>query len=417
MRLNGIFKDDMVFQRDEQIRIFGSSSKLGEGVKIEASIKDGDKILSSGTTDEILSDGSFLLLLPALPAGGPYEVEVTSEDEKITLSNVYIGEVWIAGGQSNMEYILGRSANASTVVPACPKTSIHYYCVPVSDKVDDELLEAEEQTKWYVVDSETCYNMSGIGFYFALKVQEALSREENRDLHFAVVECYLGGASVSCWQSVSVLEKTEEGRKYLDEFRSKCESWSSREEYLAAEAKYLDECEVFENKVNEVLKTQPHITYFDVEKITGPGAWPPPVGPLSVRRPGSLYEGMLTRIIPFTVRGVIFYQGEEDTAGHSNDYAVVFGTMIKQWREVFRDEKLPFVFCELPKFPPEDDPEAVTWEQVRKQQRLVAQTVPDTYIADIYDCGEIGNVHPADKKTPGDRLAVLALKHVYSLDY
>ena len=78
MRLNGIFKDDMVFQRDEQIRIFGSSSKLGEGVKIEASIKDGDKILSSGTTDEILSDGSFLLLLPALPAGGPYEVEVTS---------------------------------------------------------------------------------------------------------------------------------------------------------------------------------------------------------------------------------------------------------------------------------------------------------------------------------------------------
>lgn len=416
MRLNGIFKDNMVFQRNAQIRVFGVAD--ANAVSVLARIMDGDKILSEGIADYIEEDSrSFVIELDALPAGGPYTLWVDSQVNEITIHNVYIGEVWLAGGQSNMEYILGRSANASEVVPSCPRTSIHYYNVPVSDKVDDELVEAEKETRWYVVDSDTCYNMSGIAFYFALKVQEVLSKEENKDLHFAVIGCYLGGSSVSCWQSVETLGKTEEGRKYLEEFRSKCESWSSREEYLAAEAKYLDECEVFENKVNAVLKTQPYISYFDVEKITGPGAWPPPVGPLSVRRPGSLYEGMLTRIIPFAVKGVIFYQGEEDTGAHGEDYAVVFGTMIAQWREVFRDENLPFVFCGLPKFPPEGGPEEAAWESVRQQQRLVAQTVPDTYIADIYDCGEIGNVHPSDKKTPGDRLAALALKHVYGLDY
>ena len=67
--------------------------------------------------------------MPALDAGGPYSLEVASSEESVVINNVYIGEVWLAGGQSNMEYPLGRSAGASEVVPSCPKTRIHFYNV------------------------------------------------------------------------------------------------------------------------------------------------------------------------------------------------------------------------------------------------------------------------------------------------
>lgn len=419
MRLNGIFKDNIVFQRDEQIRVFGVADN--NAVSVLARILDGDEILSEGIADgdNLKEDGSFVIELDALPAGGPYTLWVDSQVDEITIHNVYIGEVWLAGGQSNMEYPLGRSADAATVVPSCPKTRIHFYNVPVFDKVDEELLAAEDEIHWDVIDSSTCYGMTGVGYYFMLEVQRFLEEHADgcEDLHFGVIGCYLGGTSISCWQSVDALKQTPEGQRYLDIFKAECDKWNSKEEYLAAEAAYLDEGEEFGNKVNAVLRKDPYITYFDVEKITGPGAWPPPVGPLSVRRPGALFEAMVMRIVPFAMRGVIFYQGEEDTIAHSTEYAAVFESLIGEWRELFRNENMPFLFCKLPPFPPAGDPGEITWAALRVQQQIVADTVPDTYMADIMDCGEIGNVHPSDKKTPGLRLAALAIKHVYGFDY
>ncbi len=418
MRLNGIFKDNMVFQRGEEIRVFGVSVK---GAEVTAVVKDGAEVLSQGQVAVASDDGTFVVILPALTAGGPYALEVASSEygASVVIDNVYIGEVWLAGGQSNMEYPLGRSANAAEIVASCPKTRIHFYNVPVFDKVDEEMLAAEAETKWNVIDSSTCYGMTGIGFYFMMKIQEYMEThaDDGEQLHYGVIGCYLGGTSVSCWQSFDALKKTPEGQRYIDMFQAECDKWASKEEYLAAEAAYLDECEEFGSKVEAVLRKDPYITYFDVEKITGPGAWPPPVGPLSMRRPGALFEAMVMRIVPYALRGVIFYQGEEDTNGHSDDYAVVFRSLIEEWRALFRNADMPFLFCKLPVFPPEGDPEEVTWEALRVQQQIAADTVPNTYMADIMDCGEIGNVHPSDKKTPGERLAALALKNVYGFDY
>ncbi len=417
MKLNGIFKDNMVFQRDREIRVFGTCDEVREG-SVCAKIFDGSRVIAESGKCESLDGGFFVCTMPELPAGGPYTLKVSSKSDEITLNNVYVGEVWLAGGQSNMEYPLGRSDGADKAVPSCPQTRIHFYQVPVFDRVDEELLEAEAETAWNIINADTCYNMTGIGYYFMLKVQDYLAaqREECADLHFGVIGCYLGGTSVSSWQSVASLERTPEGRRYLDLFRAECDKWNSIDEYMAAEAAYLDECEVFESKVNEVLKKYPYMTYFKTEEITGPGAWPPPVGPVSMRRPGALFEAMLMRIVPFALRGVIFYQGEEDVNLHSADYAVVFRTMIEQWREVFRDEELPFLFVKLPAFLPSDSPDLHLWEEVQRQQQMVADTVPGAYIVDIDDCGEIGNVHPSNKKTPGVRLAALALKVIYGLD-
>ena len=90
--------------------------------------------------------------------------------------------------------------------------------------------------------------------------------------------------------------------------------------------------------------------------------------------------------------------------------------MIEEWRSLFLDEALPFLFCELPQFPltsgdtVSEDP---SWQRLRGQQKLVADTVPNAYMAEFRECGEVDNVHPSDKKTPGERLADLAIRFVY----
>ena len=185
MRLNGIFKDNIVFQRGGEIRVFGTASS---GTEIKSCIKNGTEVLTQAH-DVSNGDGSFLVLMPALDAGGPFTLEVSSSEESVVINNVYIGEVWLAGGQSNMEYPLGRSAGASEVVPSCPKTRIHFYNVPVFDTVGEELLEAEDETSWDVIDSSTCYGMTGVGYYFMLEVQRFLEThaEGCEDLHFGLI--------------------------------------------------------------------------------------------------------------------------------------------------------------------------------------------------------------------------------------
>lgn len=410
MRLNGIFKDNLVFQRNRTIRIFGVAGEQ-EG-QICARIRNGTEVISESKTSA--SGGEFVIELPELSEGGPYKLEVIPDNgEAAVINDIYIGEVWIAGGQSNMEYPLGRSYNASKTVQECPKTNIHFYQVPVAGIYDDKAQKAEEESRWKIINKDTCYDMSGVAFYFARDI-ERLFKEQ--DIHIGVIGCYYGGSSVSCWQSEDSLRRTPEGRRYLDEFREKCEGWSSEEEYLEAERKYQELNDAFVAKVDAVLKDDPYKTYFDTEKITGGGPWPPPVTPVSIRRPGSLYEAMLMRIVPYQVKGAIFYQGEEDTSCHADDYAVVFKSMIEEWRDLFGDEKMPFIFCELPWFritqgdKAEEEP---GWPVVRKQQKLVADTVPGVYMADIKDCGENDNVHPSDKETPGLRLAELARRFVY----
>jgi sialate O-acetylesterase len=162
------------------------------------------------------------------------------------------------------------------------------------------------------------------------------------------------------------------------------------------------------------------MTYPEADLKIGPAPWPAPVGPKSARHPGSFFEAMILRIAPYTLRGVIFYQGEADTDGHQKEYGHVFESMIKEWRDIFFDDQLPFIFCQLPMYISKQrkymDFDDMSWPVLREQQQIVAIEVPNVYMAVIVDCGEFNNLFPADKKTPGDRLALLAEKFVYGFE-
>ena len=419
MRLNGVFKDDMVLQSDRRINVFGST-KTSDASAIICTIEnsDGTKLCVSDDVS-ISEDGSFLISMPALNAGGPYRLTVSSseENESVTLERIFIGEVWIAGGQSNMEYPLVRSEGSRKTITELGRTNIHFYNVPAFGNMTKDQAEAEDASRWVVIDKDTCGDMSGVAFYFTGGILEALAHADP-DVHIGIVGCYLGGTSVSSWQSTKSLMKTPEGRKYIDEFNESIKG-ITEEDYLAKKKIFDEECEAYNRRLVELLNKAPYISYIDADNILGPGAWPPPSGPLSDRRPGALFEAMVLRIAPLSVKGVIFYQGETDAEGHEADYYVVFKSMIEEWRSVFRNSDLPFVFCELPTFntsdPKSNEEINMRWAKLREQQRKVEATVPGTYRVVLIDCGEIDNLHPEDKKTPGLRLAQAALKSVYQV--
>lgn len=416
MRLNGIFKCDMVFQADREIRIFGNADKRNDSVISCLITDEAGTLICQGKTETVEDDGSFLIRLPGAEAGGPYKLEVSSGSERILLERIYIGEVWIAGGQSNMEYPLVRSDHAKETIEKLSETKIHFYKVPAFGNLNDEQEEAEASSAWEVVDKNTCKDMSAVAFYFARKVLDALSEDGRKELHIGIIGCYLGGTSISSWVSRDTLMRLTEGRRYIDEFNVLTDG-ISEEEYEARKTEYDLKCEAYNRRLEELLEKDPYITYIQAEKQLGPGAWPPPYGPACDRRPAALFEAMVLRIAPFASRGVIFYQGETDTENHEDDYAVMFTNLIGEWRDVFLDSNLPFVFCQLPMYSLSDPVLSAEveekWDKLRLQQQIVADTVPYTWQVSLIDCGEVDNIHPSEKQTPGERLADAALRYVY----
>ena len=337
--LNGIFKDKMVFQWGAELRVFGFSDRT---CVIRASLlKDGDEVATGTCGTE--QDGSFLICLdPVDEPGGPYEIKVYENDTEVKkLTDVYAGEVWLAAGGGNMDYPLTRSEFAKFIIPKIGKTEIRFYRVPTFGHLSERQAKAEAETEWIDINSETAGQMSAVAFYFARELESRL------DAKIGIIQCCSTRATIDNWQSVESLLSTKEGRQYIKDFDDAA-SELTPEEFDKADAEFEERYAEYNKVLNEALKENPYLTYPEADLKFGPAPWPAPVGQKSPRRPGAAFECMILRIAPYTLRGVIFYQGEADTDGHQSEYGHVFETMIKEWRDVFFDDQLPFIFCQLP---------------------------------------------------------------------
>ena len=139
------------------------------------------------------------------------------------------------------------------------------------------------------------------------------------------------------------------------------------------------------------------------------------MGPRNETRPYGLYESMLKRVMPYTLRGFLYYQGEEDDH-MPYTYYTMLTTLVRQWRHDWRDEELPFMCVQLPMFKNDGEPDYKNWPFIREAQMRLFKTVKNTGIAVILDKGEYGNIHPVQKDVVGQRLCEQALYHVYKKD-
>ena len=401
MKLAAIFKDNMVLQRNKPVCIFGEYEPE----------KDKTITVSLGeykTTAEIVGE-RWYAYMPKMKAQADLTLIISSSSgDLIALNNIAVGEVWLAGGQSNMEYFIANSKDAEKHMSDMRKANIRYYNVPRCGMINKELFKAEKDSHWELSDSDTLGVWSAVGCHFAKNLSEKLG------CTVGIVGCNLGGTSASVWVDEETLKSDKDTNVYLEDYEKACGELTEEEQI-----KIYDEYLEYEREWNERLaviqKEHPELSWEDVQKEIGECKWPGPMGIKNPYRPCGLYKTMIKRIAPFTFRGIIYYQGEED-ASRCKIYYKLFTKLIAKWRDDFNDSEMPFLCVQLPMFAYENAPDDKTWPVIREAQMKASETLDNVHTAVILDCGELNNIHPIDKKPVGDRLSLLALKNVYGFD-
>ena len=334
------------------------------------------------------------------------------ETDRVTFSDIIFGEVWFAGGQSNMELELKDSFKGEEVANSNDYDYIRFYNVPKCPVIDEELYRCEAESSWQKAKGEPSRYMSAVGFYFARKLQKSLG------VPVGIIDCYWGGTSATCWMTKEKTEDIAQVKEYIEEWDEVCRS-KSDEVFDKEMADYQASADDWVARLEELRKKDPNADWDVINEVVGPYPWPLPRGRKSPFRPFGLHETMVKRVAPYTVKGFIYYQGEEDCV-RASFYSKLNAKVIEQWREDFalpdsvvEASEKPFYLTQLPAYKGGEENSDSCWIDIREQQAICAATTPETGIAVIIDSGEQENIHPLDKKTPGYRLAEQALLNTY----
>lgn len=379
-----IFSDNMVLQADSPLKFWGKSA---EGARVEVSV--------NGSRFSTRADprGFWSLRIPPQKANavpqdiGLYENSTLSK----TLKNVLIGEVWIAGGQSNMEYKLknekhGKSSNENADFPMVRFFVQHDRAAALSPQWD-----SPKGAGWQVCSPKTAWRFSAVGFYFA----RALFKDLN--VPVGIVETPYAGSYMATWMAREDLEGLECFEGALRKFERENAGYDYEKERQAY-AKKLGE-------YNSELKAV-KAAGGDVKSVKKPGS-PPIARGNMMSNPSLIYNAKIAPIVGFAARGVVWYQGEADAKDGPGAFAPRFEALIRSWRKYFENPDMPFCFVQLPSI------DRKFWDSARLEQARVAGEMENVAMAVSIDLGEEKDVHPKDKLTIGGRLGDLALLKFY----
>ena len=401
LKVSPLFSDGAVLCREKELRIFGEADS---GALIRCELRDRDhRLLAEGTG--VAQDEKFLILLPPQKAQINCTLLLTSETESCTARDIAIGEVFLAGGQSNMELELQNADEGLALIAAHQHPLIRYINIPKFGTFNEAREEAWNRLRWQSVSPGEARDISAVAYFFAVKLQEYLN------IPIGIIDSYLGGTSVTCWMDPAWLERTSEGKRYLSEYHVRT-AGVTLEAYSIKERAFLRELEDWNRRVAEFKADHPACTSEELTDAVGACPWNPPEGPASPYRPAGLYDTMIAPLAPFALSGMLYYQGEAD-AGLTDQYDVLMMSLIDRWRTAFRDESLPFLFVQLPMWIDRNTEDSKTWPALRLRQAEVRDRMRNTGMVCLIDQGEYNNIHPTNKRVVGERLFELAKSLLY----
>lgn len=513
LKMANIFGDNMVIQQNRKVPVWGVSTP-GERVAVE--------FAGTTTVTQAGNDGKWMLRLPVMKAGGPFEMKVSAGGTAITFHNVMTGEVWIASGQSNMQFTLSNTTNDQAVLQQADNPYIRMFTVqqetgmaPLSDVVP---------SAWRVCNPATAGYFSAVGYYFAKSIFEA------RYVPVGIVNSSWGGSAAEAWTSAetltnladfkdkmltldmdtarwnarvvrskqleqerAILAKTaQEGTRqgvhlpaYNDaawkqtEYPLNMEKlsmpghwgfvWFRKEVELPVAAAntpltmtlpiYSDEHNIYFNgtpiahveKNSSVKYTIPAAlvqagrnsiairmrTYFGTGRLGDASVPTPLIEPANKQwqvsiggkwkhhagiepklaywqdyfnTPTVIYNAMIAPLMPFAIRGVIWYQGESNV-GKANQYYTLFPALIDDWRRHWEQDNFPFLFVQLASIKKQGSTD-MKWALLREAQDRTLR-ISNTGMATAVDLGLKDDIHPKNKKDVGARLSLVARKLVY----
>ena len=396
-KVAAIFSDHMVIQMGKPVKVWGNDYS-GKTVTAE---------FCGYTAETTCSDNLWELTLPPVNEyGGPFEMKLSDGDKVITFTDVYVGEVWIAGGQSNMELELQNEKHGSEELKNVESSGVRFYYTKKNPYMDEFFYLDERNNGWTLPSESNSRCWSAVAYYFGKKLAADLG------VKVGIIGCNWGGTSASNWIDKKNLVKDIDTKTYVDEYDKAMEG-KTFEDYLEDLREYREWEAAWQPKINEFYQKNPEGSWDDAQAYAGsPSRWPEPLGPKSPFRAGGLYETMLKRICPYSAKGFIYYQGESDD--HKPEmYEKLLKMLIDQWRKDWNDPLMSFIMVQLPMFINRGDIDRKNWCLIREAQMNTHLTTANTGIAVILDCGEYGNIHPVDKIPVGERLELQALFHTY----
>lgn len=403
-KVASVFSSNMVLQRNKPIAVFGEGED-GKTVKaVFAFCKDGKEEKVSAETK--VSQGKWLLYLPERKENDGCILTVTDGEHTKEFTDIAVGEVWLCGGQSNMEFELQNMKGGHECLEK-DAPDVRFYYTQKNGFLDKTFFENEAKMVWKKFDSEAAKCWSAVGYLFAKQLSEALG------VTVGLIGCNWGGTSASAWMSEEYLASDADTNTYLEDYH-RCIAGKTEEEQIQEYDDYLIYEAEWNKKCAECYEKNPSIGWDEVQKIAGECKWPGPMGCKNPFRPNGLYQTMLNRVTPYTLRGWLYYQGESDDHKPAYYYKLM-SLLIKQWRADWNDnnEEMPFLFVQLPGHQYAADPDYKHWCIIREAQAKIAETVKNTGMAVIIDAGEFNEIHPKDKVPVGDRLFRQAMQKVY----
>ena len=373
VRVSALFGDHMVVQRDRPIHVWGWAAP-GETVSVAFR---GEAAVATASPE-----GRWSIYLEPAEAGGPYDLAIDGENS-IRLTDILVGDVWVGSGQSNMDWPLEKCNDAAREIAAAQHPGIRYFKVAQSAA---EARKDDVQGEWRIVTPETAGEFSGIAYFFARHLHGELG------VPFGVIQAAWGGTPAQAWTSSRALSGEPKLAEYVAAFEAQRDA--VKPGYDAAFADW-------ERRAAEA-------------EAAGGDAPPRPARPRTLtpsQTPSWLFNGMIAPLTSYPMRGVIWYQGENNAnRGEALLYRRLFRSLIEDWRHEWGQGAFPFLFVQLASFA--GVAEGSMWPELREAQSM-ALGLAGTGMAVTIDIGDSADIHPGNKQDAGLRLALAARAIAY----
>lgn len=376
-----LFTDNAVLQREKPIPVWGTAS-AGEKVSVTF----------AGQTVATTADaaGKWRVDLPAQPASATPADLVIKGNNTITLANVVVGEVWIASGQSNMEWVVNNTFDKAIDIPASASFPLIRH-IKIKRVVADTpaATVAIDKNTWQIAGPDTTGGFTAVGYYFAKDLYELLK------VPVGIIGSNWGGTPVESWIDAEAYKTVPVEAAKVNERWAK-----TLADYPANKAKFDADLAAWKDEQAAAKAAGQPFTKRAPNSPAGPG---------HQNTPSGLNNAMISPLVPYALRGAIWYQGESN-AGRANEYRALFSAMITGWRTQFAQGDFPFYWVQLANY---QSPTDTSWAFLREAQTQTL-SLPATGQAVIIDIGDVKDIHPRNKKDVGRRLARLALNRTYN---
>lgn len=369
LRLSQLYTNNMVLQHGRPLVIRGNANAAD---KVTVSIANRRYMTKTP------SNGQWSVAIQPLKAGGPYTLTVATEKQKLEYTNILAGEVWLCSGQSNMEFMLKETSTANADIAAANNNQIRLFdmkarwqtnAVEWKASVLDSLnhLQYYKEIEWAVATPQTAASFSAVAYTFGKMLQDSLH------IPVGLICNAIGGSPTEAWIDRNTLEF---------HFPAILRNWR-KNDFIQDWVRGRAELNIKKSEVE--LQRHPY-------------------------EPCYLFEAGIRPLEQYPISGVIWYQGESN-AHNYEAHEKLFQLLVNSWRKNWGNESLPFYYVQLSSL------NRPSWPWFRNSQREMMVRIPETGMAVSSDYGDSLNVHPANKRPIGERLARWALSKAYGMPH